>query len=346
MSAAGMPPRIGYLCSYLPRELLHALGLLPVRVLPEWGIDASASEAYLPKNFCALSKAIFASLLGGNSRELDAVLFLDSCDAMRRLCDVWRRYAETRVLGCLHLPRRSDTRASAYYATVLADFAAECERSFGVPLTAEALASSFAIYDEQRHLLRSLDEARARGQITALSCHDACRAALTRDPKMANEELAALIEELQPPAEEQRPRLLLMGSLFQNRELLTLLDEHCALVVAEDDCTGGRQPESPLPASGTIADMLLALAGHYLSKPPCPRMRDLGRRLAHLRALVAERRVEGVICSYYKFCDLALAEFPVLKALARPLLLLEDEGGSELSGQARTRVEAFLETLQ
>ena len=99
-----------------------------------------------------------------------------------------------------------------------------------------------------------------------------------------------------------------------------------------------------------IEEMLRDIAARYLDKPPCPRMRDFARRLTYLSQVISERRIEGVICFYYKFCDLFMSEYPVLRRamqdMGLPILLLEDEGEATLSGQHRTRVEAFLEVLR
>ncbi|PWH20791.1 MAG: hypothetical protein DDG58_01000 [Ardenticatenia bacterium] len=93
----------------------------------------------------------------------------------------------------------------------------------------------------------------------------------------------------------------------------------------------------------------MALAAAYLTKAPAPRMRAPARRLEYLIRLARERAADAVICAYSKFCDLPLAEYPLLKAdmerIGIPVLLLELEDEA-LSGQQRTRVEAFLETVR
>ncbi len=146
-------------------------------------------------------------------------------------------------------------------------------------------------------------------------------------------------------ASSHGPRLLVAGSLFVNRGLVALLEGSGARIVAEDNCADMRDDIAPVGERDGVDGMLRDLASAYLSKPPCPRMRDVPRRLDHLSRLAARYQVDGIICSYFKFCDLFLAEFPALKALGKPLLLVEEEGDMTLSGQARTRVEAFLETL-
>jgi benzoyl-CoA reductase/2-hydroxyglutaryl-CoA dehydratase subunit BcrC/BadD/HgdB len=72
--------------------------------------------------------------------------------------------------------------------------------------------------------------------------------------------------------------------------------------------------------------------------------------MEYLSEVAAKRQVDGVVASLYKFCDLFMSEFPVLRKTFQardvPVLLLEDEGEATLSGQHRTRLEAFLEVLR
>jgi benzoyl-CoA reductase/2-hydroxyglutaryl-CoA dehydratase subunit BcrC/BadD/HgdB len=121
-------------------------------------------------------------------------------------------------------------------------------------------------------------------------------------------------------------------------------------VVAEDSCSLGREQSGDIELSDSVDGMLRNLATAYLNKPPCPRMRDFPRRMEYLSRLASERSVDGVVASLYKFCDLFMSEYPILRkalqAQGVPVLLLEDEGEPALSGQHRTRLEAFLEVLQ
>ncbi len=142
-------------------------------------------------------------------------------------------------------------------------------------------------------------------------------------------------------------RLLLLAELAVPAGLVSLVEAHGVRVVAEDSDLAERDLAGLVPADAkTVEGLLVALAKAYLAKPPGPRMRDLPRRLAQLTQLVAARGVQAAICAYSKFCDLYLAEFPILRAhlesLSVPVLLLELEDEA-ISGQHRTRVEAFLE---
>ncbi|MFQ6057582.1 MAG: 2-hydroxyacyl-CoA dehydratase subunit D [Anaerolineae bacterium] len=340
--------RVGYFCSYFPKEILYAFGRVPVRVIPHpWRqVD---TDAYLPRNFCSLIKMTLANFLAGDEMGLEAVAFMDSCDACRRFHDVWREYVEIEVLGFLDLPRNKDLLGQGYFYRVLRRFVTQLEARYGQELTAEKLAEAVKAYNVQRELLQSLQEERRRGAISNSRYYQLLDDLHTQDPLVANRRMSQALFEGGEKGEGGGPRVLLMGSLLVNRGLVELIEGNGARVVAEDSCADGRELREPIRELGDVDEILRDMAAKYLAKPPCPRMRDLSARFAYLTQVIADAGVDGLICSYYKFCDLFLAEFPAVREEMRrrglPILLIEDEGEVRLSGQNRTRVEAFLEVL-
>jgi benzoyl-CoA reductase/2-hydroxyglutaryl-CoA dehydratase subunit BcrC/BadD/HgdB len=347
-------PSVGLFSAMVPRELLYALGCTPVRVFPTAG-KPTAAEAYLPRNFCALTRLILASFLeDGASSNLDAVIFADEDDAARRLHDVWHAYMPVPVWGFVEVPRAAIPLAPGRYADILTRTAADLETRTGKSLNTTALHQAIALYNEQRNLLAELKRRWLAGSVNTTAYRQLRRMALTQDPVTANKRLAGALEDAERGEKDSSTpsetcRLLLLAELAAPAGLVRLVEVHGARVVAEDSDLDERDLAGTVPAeAGTVEEALAALADAYLSKPPGPRMRDLPRRLAYLSQLVGERNVQAAICAYGKFCDLYLAEYPSLQAhlegLGVPLLLLELEDET-ISGQHRTRVEAFLEMM-
>ena len=84
--------------------------------------------------------------------------------------------------------------------------------------------------------------------------------------------------------------------------------------------------------------------------PPCStRHGDQARRLNYLEGIFERSRAAGLIIHIVKFCEPDLFEEPVIRRRFQnkgaPVLCLESELESELSGQTVTRIEAFLEML-
>jgi hypothetical protein len=155
--------KIGYFCSYVPKEIIYALGKTPVRVLPA-ASKASAAEAFLPRNFCSLVKVTLASFLEGGS-DLEGVVHSDSCDGLRRLHDVWRHYVDVEALHLLDLPRNDTPVSQDYFAHALGKLVKKLENRYEVELTAERLSSSIHRYNEQRALVAELEHGWGAGQI-------------------------------------------------------------------------------------------------------------------------------------------------------------------------------------
>lgn len=349
MQQARGEARIGYFCSYVPKEIIYAFGKVPVRILPA-SVKASEAEAYLPRNFCSLVKITLASFLERDS-DLQAVIHADSCDALRRLNDVWRHYVDIEALHLLDVPRIDRSLGHQHFHHALRRLVSTLEARYSVRLTAAELKGAILRYDEQGSLLAELDSRWSQGLIPTTDYYGLRHAALTDDPVVVNARLSNALgtDPEPPPASQPKPRVMLVGSLLVNHELVEAVESFGAQVVAEDSCSIGRQHSQTVAVSGDLEDMLRDLAVSYLEKPPCPRMRDFPRRLEYLSRVASDRKVDGVVASYFKFCDLFLSEYPVLKTAMEqmqiPVLLLEDEGDTTLSGQHRTRLEAFLEVL-
>jgi benzoyl-CoA reductase/2-hydroxyglutaryl-CoA dehydratase subunit BcrC/BadD/HgdB len=344
---------VGVLSAYVPRELLFALGCAPLRVFPNANKPAAA-EAYLPRNFCALTRLILADFLENGSSGLDAVVFSDEDDALRRLYDVWRTSASVPIWEFVEVPRTATPLAIERYADSLRRMGEDLATRVQIPLQTSALRDAIRTYNKQRSLLTQLKNRWLAGQQSTPVYRRLRRMALTQDPITANARLEQMLgqtgrAELESLDQLPTRRLLLLAELAAPASLVRLIEGHGARVVAEDSDLDERDLAEKVPDdANTLDDILTALARAYLTKAPGPRMRDLRRRLTYLTRLVNEREVDAAICAYGKFCDLFLAEFPRVKAHLRelgiPVLLLELEDDA-IGGQHRTRVEAFLEMV-
>jgi benzoyl-CoA reductase/2-hydroxyglutaryl-CoA dehydratase subunit BcrC/BadD/HgdB len=159
---------------------------------------ASEAEAYLPRNFCSLVKVTLASFLAGDS-DLEAVIHADSCDALRRLNDVWRAYVDVEALHLLDLPRKKPTESADYFHRALRRLTETLEKRYDTELTAERLSRSIQCYNEQRSLAAELNTRWSRGEVPTVTHHDLQLASVTDDPPSVNARLRAALDS--PPGE-------------------------------------------------------------------------------------------------------------------------------------------------
>jgi benzoyl-CoA reductase/2-hydroxyglutaryl-CoA dehydratase subunit BcrC/BadD/HgdB len=351
--------RVGICSAGVPRELLWAMGCLPVRMFPT-AAKPTLAEAYLPRNFCSVTKTLLAGYLDGDAPHLDAVIFTDEDDATRRLNDVWPTCVNIPVWGFLEVPRSSSPLAAERFARLLIALGQQIGARTGEGLTAERLHAAITVFNEQRRLLNEVRRHWLAGNLATPAYRRLRRLALTDNPFSANDALRQVLagvtgddgDRLPVAATEPTTPLpvLLLAELAAPVSLVRQIEAYNARVVGEVSGLDELAVNDPVPAQGNrVEDLAAGLANAYLNQPPTPRAREVARRLAYLIRLADERGAQAVICAYSKFCDPYLAEYPVLNSAfertGRPTLLLELEDDT-LGGQHRTRVEAFLEMVR
>ena len=95
---------MGFLCSYTPIEILWAGGVQPVRIGGHSGIIGKA-DGFMHPNMCQYVRACLDQALDGAYGSLEGAVFVNACDAMRRLSDAWARYTEASFVHVVDLPK-------------------------------------------------------------------------------------------------------------------------------------------------------------------------------------------------------------------------------------------------
>lgn len=85
-----MNRKIGFTCAYTPVPLIEAAGFSPFRIFPETkAIDQSGH--LLHDNMCPHVKKVLDRALDNDLPDLEGMVFINSCDSMRRLSDAWKK---------------------------------------------------------------------------------------------------------------------------------------------------------------------------------------------------------------------------------------------------------------
>jgi bzd-type benzoyl-CoA reductase N subunit len=337
---------LGYLCSYVPEEIIHAAGFVPLRIMPG-GAASPRADAHLQSYTCSLARGCLERSLTGELDFLAGVAFAHTCDTMQCLADVWREGGTGKWVGWLVQPVTLDSpHARTYLVAELKRFAASLTAQFGVTITDEALRASILTYNANRRLLAELHA--RRSALSAVELWQATNAAMLLPP----EDFQRLAEAAPPIAVPAAARtggtgLVLSGATLDDPSILALIEDLGARVVGDDLCNGERYFDTLVAEAG---DPWEALADRYLRRVPCPcKHAGLDAREKNLLSLVRERGAQGVVFVHKKFCEPHAWDYPPLAAALQkagiPHLLLETEATTPL-GVVRTRIEAFLEMLE
>jgi bzd-type benzoyl-CoA reductase N subunit len=344
----------GWLCTYVPEEIIHAAGALPIRITGySKEMELEDGTAYLYINSCSFSRSCLQLGLKGEYDFLDGVAGGSTCDGARRLFDLWRNYIDTPFYHVLTVPRKYTQSAHALYHSQVLQFKVHLEEFMGIQITDESLYQSIGVYNESRALLKRLYELRKleNPPITGTETMEVLNACFRMPKELFNEWLSNLLDELEASdnASKSRARLMLVGSAITNPELIGSIEELGGLIVTDELCTGTRYWSDPvvLDKNSTPVE---AISRRYLNNFPCARMFPSDERFNRILDLARDFRVDGVISQIIRYCVPYAHDLPLLteklKANGIPTLALDVEYGTSGSGQIRTRVQAFLEMLE
>ena len=353
---------IGYFCNYVPEELIHAAGLSPIRLM--WGGEKEpeiSGGEYITPNSCSYAKSCIGYRASGKDPFFMATNYIvesPACVQMEWVLETLEKYFGVQVIP-IGLPRKfGENQALAYYLRELEDFRERIEKIADKKITEEDLKNSISLYNSIRQKLRAIYNF-LKEEFPPVSweeAHEIVEAGFVLDRQKYLKILDTVLEELALIRERRKgnrrgPRLLIAGSILASgdRKILDLVKELGVNIVIDELCTGTRwfwnDVEEPT---------LEGLARRYLGKIPCATLPDVRRegnaRREHIKELIKQYRVAGVISYTLRFCD-AYA-FKVeddrkwLNQMGIPLLHINSDYSSINLGQIRTRIEAFVELLQ
>ncbi|MEE9203262.1 MAG: 2-hydroxyacyl-CoA dehydratase [Dehalococcoidia bacterium] len=339
---------VGYMCTYIPEEVLYAAGVLPVRVLGEHQPE-SVTEAHVPGFFCSYTRGCLAQGLLGHYDYLDGLVAPHGCYQIRQAYAVWKRYSAPDYSFYFFMPTvvRSP-RAHKALVTETQRLKASLEEWLGRPVTDDALARAVKVHNTDRRLLKQLYELRKDGRspISASQVLQVVLAAQLMDKVEHSQLLQELLAGIAPGEVREGVRLILVGSEMDDPALLELVESLGADVVVDDHCAGSRYFWGEVQ---TDHDIVGAIARRYLERPACPLYDQPDRRRTeHVLGLAREYGAQGALLMQLKFCDPHQYDMPQLRDSFQkegiPSLDLETDLTIPV-GQFRTRIEAFLETI-
>lgn len=342
---------IGFFCPYVPEELLHAAGFLPLRLMGT-PIKMSHVQAHLPSNCCHLVKSSLESLLQGELDFLQGVVFTQTCDSMQGLSDIWAHQRRLPIHFNLMVPTHLDSEHSRPYLKAEIERFKEFLESHSGRMTPERIKASIQLFNRIRVKLGEIYTRRRKGltQWSGRLFAQTIRAGYLLDRERYLEILNELLNAFPEKTGEGANRIpvFLAGNMAHPESYFSLIEEAGAMVVQDDLCSGARTLRLMVPED---LDPIEALTQRYFTSFFCP-TKHKGYR-AHEETLlreVQESGARGVIFLLYKYCEAHYFDYPDLKVALEskgiPCLLLDVEDPSQSVGQIKIRLQAFVEMLQ
>ena len=344
---------MGYFCSLVPVEIIMAAGLKPVRVKGKAETTAAA-DAYLYPNMCPYIKSLFADAMDGGGAARGGVVFTRSCDGIRRLYDAWKAYVPNGFVYMLEAPKNCDDLAVEYFASQLRVFAQQLGKKTGVDINVGALAKAVKAANHTRRMMQELYAMQKKSPLPVRGSElfKLGLEVLSGDGQDTAGRLMSVYDSVKkqagPGQGRKKPRILVSGNVMDRPGLFEIIERAGAEVPVADLCTASRYFERRVDENAH--DVYGALAAAYLGEPRCSRTATPAEIFARLGKKVKEYAIDGVLLTSLKYCDQQLNDIPYLvkrfTEAGTPVLFVENDYLFSDSGRLRTRVEAFIETLE
>ncbi len=311
---------VGYMPVYVPNEIIHAAGMLPLGILG--GGDAMEvihGDAYYQSYICRIPRSTVELGIMKNLDFVDGMLFPSLCDVIRNLSGVWKMLFPEVYARYFDTPQnfRSDI-GGEFYRNDLQELREGLERLGSRKITDEDLKDSIKVYNEYRNKVREVYQYRAYQpwKVPASEVYLLMRAGEIMTPE---DHIQTMTDYLAAVEKEERRmkdncRVVLNGSFCEQPPLgLVKSIELAGCYVVDDDyMMVNRMITEDVEAEGDpLENLSEAFLKNSLSFPSKyePSEEEKGKYLAKM---VRERGAEGVIFSAPSFCDPALLDQPML----------------------------------
>ena len=313
---------VGYMPIFIPRELLHAQGVLPVGLVGAGdGLDVIRGDAYYQSYICRIPRSTIEIALDGSLDCLDGVIFPSICDVIRNLSGMWKTLFADKLVYYLDLPQDFDRdMGGAFYRRQLEELSENLAARGAAPLEEENLRRSISVYNENRRRIRALYDLRRSEpwKVPAAEFYLILRAGLI----LPVEEHTRMLDDYQREVEadrERKPldlaRVLLTGCFCEQPPLglIRTLERAGCYIVDDDLLQIHRWIRGDIPLEGDpLENCVVAFLEDSIASPT--RFTAKEEQGKDLLERIERSGAEGVLFCAPSFCDPALLDQPMAVA--------------------------------
>ncbi|MDP2305669.1 MAG: benzoyl-CoA reductase subunit C [Pseudomonadota bacterium] len=357
----------GYLPVYVPRELIHAAGMLPVGVHGGGNLEIIRGDAYYQSYICHLPRSVVELGLSGRLRCLSAMLFPSTCDVIRNLSGMWQLLEPGTYVHYVDLPQvNRPERAMGFWVEELRTILADLSRITGRVVTDAHLEASIALYDEMRGVVEALYTLRrmAPWKVPTEELYLLLRAGevCPVEDWLPRARAYLRLAEADPAHARDNARVILVGAFCEQPPLgLIRTIERAGCYVVDDDLLIGNRlvlgptgcpdgaPVDGMPDAGPLARLAHATLFRH-RKTSVYYEPDAGGKRRLVPEQVAAAGADGVIFAAPSFCDPALLDRPMLRAGAEaaklPCIAFEYAENTGQFQQYREQAGTFSDSIK
>ena len=357
---------VAYTCENTPEPLLNLEGTFSARLRAPRTGSIDVATYYLTSFLCEYSRALLERAIEGGFNFADCIVTPDGCSMMNRcvenmeLLHTMGKDNDRFFFEYMEIPMKSDDNGLNLYKLQCENHILKpLKEHYGIDVSDAAIRKAVAEHNRVCELIRAIGEFR-KGPQPRITGYEFCvfnLATYVAPHYLLVDMLEETLEELKTrePDEKSpfRARVVVVGSEVDDTDFIKLIEESGAYVCADRYCYGSLPGRDPIVLTDD-EDALTQICRQYMQRGQCPRYMNtekmLGRR-QYVADLAKEYGADGIIYQQMKFCDPWAYEKMLGSHILRedygyPVLAVDRPYAIAGSGQMRTRVQAFVESIE
>ncbi len=357
---------IAYTCENVPEPLLNLDGIFSARLRAPRTGSLEMATYYMTSFLCEYSRALLERAIEGGYNFTDAIITPDGCTMMNRavenmeLLKTMGEGKEHYFFEYMEIPMKGDANGLNLYVTQCRNHILKpLSEHFGIDVSDAALRRAVERHNEVCRLIRELGEFRKEEnpRITGYEYHIITLATYVAPKDLLIDRLRETLDEVKSrepdPEFKYRARVVFVGSEVDDVDVIRLVEESGAYVCADRFCYGSFPGRDEIVLNDE-EDVLTQICRAYQGRGQCPRYMDtpkMDARREYVDQLAKEYHADGIIYEQMKFCDPWAYERMMGTVIMRddygyPVLAVDRPYAVGSSGQMRTRVQAFVESIE
>lgn len=355
---------VGYTCYHMPEVLINLDNCFSVRMRAPRTGSLEISTYYMTNYLCGYAKALVERGIEGGYNFLSALAGGETCTEMNRTLEHFEVLQlvknEKFFVSFIDVPFKVTPHGLEHYKNQITKKVLEpLHERYGTDISDASIRKAVAEHNEVCRIITEIGDMRklANPPITGYEFHVLCLVSYCCPKALIIDKLRETLEEIKTRVPDAKPahraRVVVVGSEIDDLDFTRTVEQSGALIVADRFCFGsfpGRQ-EIVLSDSEPALDQICRF---YQETSQCPRYMSQDKvhgRYEFVDKLAKEYNAQGIIYEQMKFCEFwgyerALASHVMTELYNYPTVCVDREYTGNASGQLRTRVQAFVESLE
>ena len=351
-------------CENVPEPLLNLPGAFSVRLRAPRTGSMEMATYYMTSFLCEYSRALLERALEGGFNFADCIITPDGCTMMNRCVENMELLktmdGDNFFYEYMEIPMKADDNGLNLYKLQCTNHILKpLAEKMGIDVSDTAIRQAVREHNRVCELIRQIGEYRKEEnpRITGYEFHILTLATYVAPKYLLIDKLEETLEELKTrEPDDKKPyrvRVVFAGSEVDDVDMIKLIEECGAYVCADRYCCGSFPGRDPIILNDE-EDALTQICRQYMYRGQCPRYMNQDKiqdRRKYVHSLAQEYHADGIIYEQIKFCDPWAYERTVASHVLRedfhyPVLSVDRPYAIGNSGQMRTRVQAFVESVE